>query len=467
MKKFFEKYDLIKISGIVILLSVLLTWIIPQGYFQGEMVSEGVVRVGFADFFNYCLMGVYYFYPLVTSLFVLGGFYGVLSKRPGYQRLVKNISEKLKGREVPVVLVVSLVFAILGSLSMEYFPLLSFIPFVITVLCLMKVDKISAFVATFGGLLIGTLGSTYADKVAVVLNSAFTVEVADVLTTQTIIFVISYIALAIFTVLRLKKNKDNKKFESYDKFELVESKDDSKKAPKTWPYIIGIILFVLTIVLAYLPWDAWNVTLFTDITTKINEFAIGDHTILAYIGGTLLAFGAWEIGTFQYVMLFAIVLMLIFGNLKVDEMIKSFGEGMKKISKEVIILLLVYLILEFVVMYPILPVIVDWIANFGDGFNAFLAFICALITSGFGVEMNYVMQLAGSYFASLTTDGGNILVIIFQLAFGIMGFIAPASAILMLGLSYLDIKFKDWFKFIWKFVLAMLVLAIIIIVVIA
>lgn len=462
MKKFFEKYDLIKISGILILLSVVLTWFIPQGYYQGEMVVNEITRIGLTDIFNYGLLGIFYFYPLVTSLFVIGGFYQVLSKRPGYQRFIKGISEKLKGHAVPVVLIVSLLFAVLSSVSLEWFPLLAIVPFVITVLNAMKVDKISAFVATFGGILVGTLGSTYGDKVSITLSGTFGIEASEVLVTQTIMFVIAYIALAILTVMRLKKaKKDDKAFASYDKFEVEEPKEKPKKKPKAWPYVVGGILFVLTIVLAYLPWETWKVTLFEEITTKINEFAIAGHTIITYICGKLVPFGAWEIGTFQYVMLFGVLLMFIFDKLSLNELIKSFGEGFKKISKEVVILLAVYLVVVFAVMYPIVPVIIDWITGLADGFNGFLAFISAFIASTVGVEVSYVSQLAGSYFAGMFDGKLNLLTIIFQFAFGIASYIVPSGVALMLGLSYLDIKYKDWFKFIWKFLVAMLVVAII------
>ncbi|NLA43974.1 hypothetical protein GX865_07610 [Candidatus Saccharibacteria bacterium] len=48
-----------------------------------------------------------------------------------------------------------------------------------------------------------------------------------------------------------------------------------------------------------------------------------------------------------------------------------------------------------------------------------------------------------------------------QSTFGIAALIAPSSAILLVGLSYLEISYKDWFKYIWKFLVAMIVISII------
>lgn len=467
MKKFFEKYDLIKIAGILILLSVVLTWVIPNGYFSGkELVTEDLNRIGFTTFFQFSMLGVYYFTVLVTFLFVLGGFYQVLSKRAGYQKLVKNISEKLKRHAIPVVLVISFIFAVLGSFVNEYFPLLAFIPFVITILNRMKVDKVSAFVATFGGLLVGTIGSTYSSKVTGHLVTTLGVKYENLIVAQLVLFALAYILLAIFTVLWMKKQKSNKKFESYDKFEIEEQKE-SKKAPKTWIFAIGTVLFVLTVVLAYLPWATWNITWFADITEKVNEAAIGGETVIKYIFGDIIEFGKWDIFTVQFVMIFITLLIHWFGRVSLDEIIESYSEGFKKISNVVVVLLIVYVILEFSVMFPVLPAIINWFDGLISGFNSLLALGGAFITSIFTVEMKYNMRLVGTYYASMYADAHDAIAIIFQSAFGFASFFVPSSAILMLGLSYLNIPYKDWMKFIWKFLLAMLVVIIAVVLIVA
>ena len=59
MKKEAKKHDLVKIAGIMVLISVLLTWLIPQGMFQNGSLSVGdITRVGIFDFFTYGLLGI-------------------------------------------------------------------------------------------------------------------------------------------------------------------------------------------------------------------------------------------------------------------------------------------------------------------------------------------------------------------------------------------------------------------------
>jgi len=469
MKKFFEKYDLIKVSGILVLASAILTWLVPTGYFSGsEMVVDEITRVGFADLCQYGLLGIYYFTVLVTFLLVLGGFYQVLSKRAGFQKLVKNIGEKLKGREIPAVLITMLIFAILGSLVTEYFPLIAFIPFIIAIFSYAKVDKISSFVATFGGLLVGTIGSTYSPKVVGQLTGTSGFSGAeDYLVIQAILFVISYLLLAAFTVLRMKKQKKNtKKNESYDRFELA-SVNSEEVAPKTWPYIIGIVLFIIVTVLAYLPWETWEVTIFADATEWVNKLAIFKVPIFSYIFTEFQAFGTWDIFQIQFVMIFITLLIHWFGKMTLSELLESYGEGFKKMGNTTIVLLFVYFVLIVNVMSPTIPVIVEWLANVKDGFNVLFASASALLASITGVEMQYVMSLAGSYYASTFQSAHSTLVVIYQCIWGLVSFFIPSSAILMIGLSYNGIPYKDWMKFIWKFLLIMLAVIVVIIIIVA
>ena len=48
-----------------------------------------------------------------------------------------------------------------------------------------------------------------------------------------------------------------------------------------------------------------------------------------------------------------------------------------------------------------------------------------------------------------------IIALIFQAIYGIVMVIAPTSIFLLVGLSYLNVSYKDWVKYIWKFTLIM------------
>lgn len=467
MKEFFKKHDLIKVTGIMVFITALLTWIVKIGSFDGsEVVVQEITRIGFKDFMLAGILILQNFTVLITFLFILGGFYQLLSKRAGYQALVKKISEKLKGHATIVVLITSLVFALAGSFMNEYLPLFVVIPFVITILNRMKVDKISAFSATFGGLLVGTIGSIYSAKVAGYINAALGTTVETMLWTKIVLFLVAYILISLFTVLRMRKTKGNKKFEDYDKFEVETAEPKEGKARK-WPYVVGLILIFVSTVMGYLPWTEWGITVFNDVTTWVNELSLFGVPIISYIFADFKAFGSWDLVGVQYIMLFATVLIHWIGRVSWNELLESYSEGFKKISSTVFVMVLVYLVLELSAFFPVMPTIVDGIVGLANGFNAGLTSLAMFITSIFAVEPQYLMNFAGSYLAATYSSSKEVIAVITQSVYGLASFFVPTSAILMIGLSYLGISYKDWLKHIWKFVLAMLIVVAIIILIVA
>ena len=130
MKKSLEKYDLVKVSGILVLLTIVLSWVIPQGYFQEELIVDKINRISLISFLHNGVLSLSYFANIVTFLFVLGGFYQVLAKTGGYQALTKKMGEMFKGNEVPLLLVLSFLLAISTSTLSEYYSVVIMIPFI-------------------------------------------------------------------------------------------------------------------------------------------------------------------------------------------------------------------------------------------------------------------------------------------------------------------------------------------------
>ena len=229
MKKFFKEHDLLKVSGLFILLTVLLTWVIPYGYYQeGGMVNEEINRFGLTNFLQQDILSFSYFPMLVSFLLILGGFYEVLSRTAGYQAMIDKISKKVKGHEIIFVLGTSLIFALMASTMNEYFPILLFVPLVITILNRLKIDKLPAFTATFGGILVGIIGATTSAKTVSYINNVFTTDKMGMFGYYTVakiaLFICAYVLLSFLTVQQIKSDRKNKKFTAYDKFDIEKVK---------------------------------------------------------------------------------------------------------------------------------------------------------------------------------------------------------------------------------------------------
>ena len=90
-----EDHRLAKSVLFFVLTTIIFTWIIPYGQFNGgDFYDYGISRVGIVDISISMYNALYYVMDKVIFLFVLGGVYGVLSKISGYQRLVSAIANK-------------------------------------------------------------------------------------------------------------------------------------------------------------------------------------------------------------------------------------------------------------------------------------------------------------------------------------------------------------------------------------
>ncbi len=464
MKSFFEKHDLFKIVGIVILLTVFLTWLIPvSSYSSGEMVVSEITRIGLNDFFTYGLLGVYYFAIIVTFLLILGGLYQVLSKTTGYQSLVERLTKFLKGKEVWFVLIVSFVFAALASISNEIFQLLIFVPFIITLVLKLKMDKITALCTTFGSILIGVLGSTFSPMILGSLNEYLSLTYTSDIITKILLFIVTYGLFNFFNYIHLRKTLKNTKNQidetKEDKFALPEK---SEKKP-IWPLIVILAFLALYVIIGYISWkEVFDIAIFDKFNTWLVGLSIKKVPVVSYVLGTSYAFGTWDLYTIQMIMLIATGVIALVYNIKLDEVIKSFGEGAKKMLKPILIVLIIYTVCILTYYYPIMSTVAGFFMKAADGFakvgsaivTSLLSILSVITSSVFNVDLRYTVSNLVPYFAANfgSTAANPIISIIFQSFYGLVQFIAPTSLMLMLGLSYLEIPYKEWFKYIWKFI---------------
>lgn len=466
MKKFFEKHDLFKIIGIFLLISVILTWVCSASYYKdGSLITDEITRVGLFDIASYSFLGFYYFPAMGVFLFMVGGFYMFLGSTDAYQELTRKIAERFKGKEKLFVAITMLIFGLLATVVNELFLLAALIPFAISILSKLNVDKVTGVSATIGGVLVGVLGSLYSPKIGGFLFESFPeLTYGYELLSLIILFVIAYVLLAYFTISRMSKISKNDKTELLvDPFakEVPKSSKKSAKVSNVTTLPIAIILFILfaILILAYISWDkVFGVTVFTDAFNWVNTATIADTPIFSYILGGFNEFGNWDLFGSICMMLLAILLVKVVYHISFDDVIESVGNGFKKIGKTVLLVTLTYVVLEISVLFPTIPSIVDWIM--GLGANIITLVISGIVTAIFTVDFQFTSQVVGNFFA--TFENMNVAALALQASYGLTAFIAPTSAILVLGLSMLDVKYVDWFKHIWKYVVAMLVVVLII-----
>ena len=84
----------------------------------------------------------------------------------------------------------------------------------------------------------------------------------------------------------------------------------------------------------------------------------------------------------------------------------------------------------------------------------------ALLGCILNVDTTWIMVGVFSPIAGLITEEAiyPAVSVLFQGIYGIVSFVGPTSLFLIVGLTYFDIPYTTWLKYIWRFILYMIIL---------
>ena len=224
--------------------------------------------------------------------------------------------------------------------------------------------------------------------------------------------------------------------------------------------IIGICTYVVLTIVAFLCVYGFHISkLGTFLSDKVNIFGV--------LLGTINAFGSWTI-TDLIPLLFAVTLFLcLVYKVKFDDVVGGFIEGCKKAFVPAVVTILIYTVLVLVTYHPFQAMIYKFVLGWTTKYNVFTTSIVAILASAFNADPLYAAQSVLPYFTSVFTDVTNYsrVFVLFQAMYGLTMLVAPTSLILMIVLSYLRIPFGEWFKSVWKLVLALLIVVLFILII--
>lgn len=258
------------------------------------------------------------------------------------------------------------------------------------------------------------------------------------------------------------KSKNNNKAAALDE-EVIVSKKTEKKV-KTWPLIVGFIILLVVMILAFIPWSTvFGIDLFSEAVNSIGKFKIFGFELFAKLLGTYNAFGEWTITDMLFPMGFVVILLAIIYNIKFSDIIDGFAEGAKKALAPAATTLLIYVILVINVYHPFQLTIYKAILGTSSNLNVVTSSLTALLSGVLNVEPIYAFQSVIPYLTSVVTNSEvyPIISIIFPAMYGLSMIFAPTSVVLMSVLSYIEVSYKDWLKATWKLILELLVVLLI------
>ena len=326
------------------------------------------------------------------------------------------------------------------------------------------------------------MGTTFSYNTTQVLQQYLSVEITDLIWAKVILLVLGVVLLSLF-VLKFGKKASTKKVDDKAEFipeeikavkeeKTTKAKDkekskakDKKHKFKVWPLVLILDLILIVTILGFISWDnAFGITLFEDVTTAITKFKLFGFPIFGKILGGVSPFGYWKLVELITLMLLAIIILKFVYKIKWDDVFDGFGKGVKKALVPALIVILIYTCLVLTTYDPYQLVIYKFILGLTKGFNIFTTGLVVVISSIFNGDPLYAFYSVLPYFVSVVTDTNNyqLIAVIFQSLYGIVTLVAPTSIPLMVTLAYTNTSYKDWFKYIWKLLVALLVLAFIV-----
>lgn len=471
MKKKEKRYGILKGSLIFIIIGFLLSWIIPNGTLSSTgLVDAGMVRLGIYDigdlFYNAFAVATY----KIIILLAIAALYGVMTKTQGYERIVTYLAKKFSKHKQIVVVAVSVVLAGLTSVLTQTFVVLIFVPFIVSILNRMKLDKMTILATTIGSILVGIMGATYGTEGLQMLNYYFGYTTTlpytmPALAVRAGILVIGLVLFNFFTLTHMRKVAKNA--ESVDWFEVTVEEGKENKTKSVVPIIVVLAVLFVLVFLGFMDWGAnFGIEIFDEFHSVITEdikieasveggddfFFLGD-----ILGTDAPAFGLWNnLMIFGIVLIFTAIIGLCY-RFKLDEFFDAIKEGVKKMFLPSLCIIGAYMLLMIVYRSPYVVTIVGKLLSLTDGFNIATMTLSSIILNIFHTDLSYTGYVVASYIPVEYADYINPVYTMLSSLYGLVQFFIPTSMVLGIGLVSFKVKLSDWLKYIWRFLVGMFI----------
>lgn len=474
-----NKNDKIILFMICFFVFAFLSWIISGSTYQsGQLVDIGMYRAGLYDLVAVIISGITYKIEEIIYILFVGGMYGILAKTNSYKKIVQKTVCFIKEKEAVVFAIVTLFVGLYTSISSSIMTLFFLVPFIMTVFLKSGQDKLTAISASFGGLLLGYIGQTFGTYgVMNTISSSTTPFLLDYLSVgassfimmKVIIFLAAYILFNVFAIIHMKNNKKEEIFEE-DMFAIQEVNETPKKKARivVWPTVLIGILSLIVIMIGYISWNSsFNLSFFDELHSSVMSFSIADVKIIETIfGSTLTAFGSWNDFLPAIFLMFVNILVVVITNkMSFVDTINNFGEGVRKIAKVAIIYGLAFSFLYLMTAFPWPTSLVDAFIP-TDSFNIVLILVAAILAVFFCADPSFAGYYYGSYLAALFSANAAATAVVWRLGSSFALLLGPTSFILLAALTYADVPYTKWLKYIWKFALIFVIAALIILAVV-
>lgn len=488
-----KKNSLLKAIGIVVILFMLLTWIIPTSEFvvqevvndetvKNQFINNGHMQMGLFDlaylpfrFFSDSNVSMVAqidgmtanfvsYVAIVLGLLSIGIFYKVLNKTGAYGKLVENIVNKLKDKKVLFIIISILMFTIFSSLTGLTLLLFLLVPFFTTILLKLKFSKVTTFASTVLPILVGRICSITAWDITGVNRIVYGVSWNDNLLIRIITLIIFMVLTIIYVVMSKSPADENVEDPMYEK----NVKNEKSYVPLL--ALTGLFFFIMAAFMYNWFYTFTNASV-TEAYETIMSNTINNYPFVNNLLGALEPFGYWNGFTMSVMLLLLSLILSFIYSLSFDDIVSSIRDGIKGMGKVVIYVVLASMVMTFVCSSAysvgessnIFYTIAHWI----NGNISFEPIPFSTLTSGvysiFLHDYSTIALQSSDFLNSYFTGGDySLAVLCFQTIHGLIALVTPTSIFLVAGLVYLDIPYKKWLSYIWKLLLCLVLLGLLI-----
>ena len=469
MAKKKRKFMLSAFSIIFILIIALaiLSHVLPDAKFVGDVIVDGSGTVGatISDFLLSPILGFSDAVDVCVFVLILGGFLAIVTKTGALETGIKVLVKKLKGNELVLIPILMLIFSIGGTTYGMLEETVGFYVLLAATMVAAGMDTLVGSAIVLLGAGSGVLGSTvnpFAVGAAVSsLPEGVTANQGLLIFTGLLLWITTLVIAIVFVMNYAKKVQEDKgsTFLSLQEQKAMEkkfikeedSKDKKKDVKLSIKQRITLILLGLTFVvmiIGFIPWGDFNVTIFDKFT--------------GWLTGTSL--GGWyfaEASVWFFVM--AIIIGII-NRFKEKEIVDTFVDGANDMIAVILIIavargasvLMGVTYLDNYIIYNS----ADLLSNLPElafvPLNYLLHVVLSILvpsSSGLAVLSTPIMGGLAS------TLGYNVEVTImtFVSANGLVNLITPTCGAIMGGLALAKVEYTTWFKWAFKIVLTIAV----------
>lgn len=471
-----KKREMLTSFSIIFLLMIVvvaISWLL-NGQATGVTTEDGAKElVAGASLGTFTMAAVNGFgdaMPVCLFVMVLGGFLGIVNKTNALNVGITNLVKKMHGKELVLIPVLMLIFAVLGSTYGFCEETVGFYILLAATMMAAGFDPMTGVMMILLGAGVGCLGSTvnpFAVGAAVDALSGKSVGIAvdqGVTIALGLILLVATWAVSSFIVMQYAKKvrkdpsatlmSDSELEAAREAYgnniaEVGDAQLTGKQKAVLWVFALSFLIMIL----GFVPWGSFGITFFESWSGFLTDLPLGEW----YFAESTTWF-----------LLMAIIIGVVYGFSE-HEIVDTFMIG----AGEMMSVVMIIAVARGVTMIMNATNLSNYVLNnasaalygtsgpvlaVGSYLLYFLLSFLIPSTSGMaGVSMPIMGPLAVKL-------GFNpaVMIMVFSAASGVVNLITPTSAAIMGGLALARVEYSTWFKFAIKLVAILSVVCVII-----